>query len=52
MEVVKDIVNHPLSKGVACFIIGALLIIESHSLYAGISIGMGIREVLLAFKQK
>tara|TARA_A100000172_G_C3043532_1_gene111495 strand:+ start:2723 stop:2881 length:159 start_codon:yes stop_codon:yes gene_type:complete len=51
MEVIKQIVNHPLSKGVACFVIGALLIIESHSLYAGIAIGMGIREILLAFKQ-
>jgi len=52
MEVVKDIVNHPLSKGVACFIIGALLLMEKHPLYAGIAVGMGIREVLLAFKQK
>ena len=52
METVKEIVNHPLSKGIACFIVGALLIIESHSLYAGVALGMGIREVLLAFKQK
>ena len=52
MEVVKKIVNHALFKGAACFVIGTLLIIEAHSLYAGIAIGMGIREVLLAFKQK
>ncbi len=51
METVKEIVNHPLSKTIACALIGAGLLIESHSLYAGIAFGMGIREFLLAFKK-
>ena len=50
METVKEIINHPLSKAVACIAIGLLLIMHSHSLYAGVAFGMGIREFLLAFK--
>ena len=46
METVKQIVNHPLSKAVACGIIGATLLLHSHSLYAGIAFGMGLREYL------
>lgn len=50
METVKEIINHPLSKALACGIIGLLLIMHSHSLYSGIAFGIGIREFLLAFK--
>ena len=51
MKIVKEIVNHPLSKAVAAGAAGAVLLFESHPLYAGICIGIGIREVLLAFKK-
>ena len=49
---VKQIVNHPLSKAIACGIIGAFLIIESHPLYAGVAFGIGFREFMLAFKSE
>ena len=52
METIKQILNHPLSKAVACGIVGLLFIMHSHSLYAGIAFGMGIREFLLAFKSE
>mgnify|MGYP003112980258 CR=1 FL=1 len=52
MKTVKDIVNHPLSKAIALGIIGTALLLEKHPLYAGIAIGMGIREFLLAFKSE
>ena len=52
MNTIKDIVNHPLSKAIALGIIGAALLLEKHPLYAGIAIGMGIREFLLAFKSE
>ncbi len=50
MEKLKIYINHPLSKSIACAVIGGFLIIEGHSLYAGLAFGMGIREFLLAFK--
>ena len=50
METIKEIINHPLSKAVACIGIGLLLLMHSHMLYAGVAFGMGLREFLLAFK--
>jgi hypothetical protein len=50
MDKLKEIINHPLSKSVALGIIGALLLMEKHPLYAGVAFGMGLRELLLAFK--
>jgi hypothetical protein len=50
MEKIKQIVNHPLSKGLVLCFIGALLLIDKHLFYSGISFGIGIREFLLAFK--
>ena len=50
MDKLKDIINHPLSKSVGLGIIGALLLMEKHPLYAGIAFGMALRELLLAFK--
>jgi hypothetical protein len=52
MEKIKMIVNHPLSKAMALGFIGAMLLLEKHSLYAGISFGMSLREFLLAFKSE
>ena len=51
METIKEIINHPLSKSVACSMIGLLLIMHSHSLYAGIAFGVALREFLYAFKK-
>ena len=52
METVKLIVNHPLSKAVACGVIGSILLLHAHPLYAGFAFGMGAREFLLAFKSE
>jgi len=50
MDKLKEIINHPLSKSVALGVVGALLLMEKHPLYAGVALGMGLRELLLAFK--
>tara|TARA_Y100000385_G_C13105790_1_gene647685 strand:+ start:5253 stop:5408 length:156 start_codon:yes stop_codon:yes gene_type:complete len=50
MKTIKEIVNHPLSKSIACGILGAIFLLESHPLYSGIAFGMGLREIFLAFK--
>ena len=52
MDKIKEIVNHPLSKGVACGIIGTVLLLEGHALYSGLAFGVGLREILLAFKSE
>jgi hypothetical protein len=50
MEKMKMLINHPLSKAIACGIVGSMLLLEGHALYSGIAFGMGLREMLLAFK--
>ena len=50
MEKAKAIINHPLSNAVLAWIAGAMLLIESHPMYAGVAFGYAFREVLLAFK--
>ncbi len=50
METIKNIIKHPLSKTVACGLVGGLLLAHSHELYAGIAFGVGVREFLLALK--
>ena len=50
MEKAKAIINHPLSKAVLAGKAGAMLLIESHPMYAGVAFGYAFREVLLAFK--
>jgi len=52
MKKVKGIVNHPLSKAVLAGACGAMLLLESHPFYAGVSFGYSLREVLLAFKSE
>jgi hypothetical protein len=51
MEKLKGIINHPLSKSIVLGFIGAMLLVEKHSLYAGMAFGMALREMLLAFKE-
>ena len=50
MEKIKEIVNHPLSKGLALGLIGSLLLLEGHAFYSGVLFGLSLREILLAFK--
>ncbi len=50
METIKEIINHPLSKAMAYGVIGSMLLLHAHPLYAGVAFGMGLREFLLAFK--
>ena len=50
METIKEIINHPLSKAIAYGVIGSMLLLHAHPLYAGVAFGMGLREFLLAFK--
>jgi len=52
MEKAKKYINHPLTKSVTASIIGGLLLLESHNLYAGIAFGYAIRELFLAFKSE
>tara|TARA_B100001057_G_C22255907_1_gene721303 strand:- start:403 stop:561 length:159 start_codon:yes stop_codon:yes gene_type:complete len=50
MEKIKQIVNHPLSKGVACGLAGGIILIQGHPVYSGFLFGVAAREILLAFK--
>ena len=50
MDKIKMVVNHPLSKAIVGGFIGAVLLLEGHALYSGITFGIAIREMLLAFK--
>ena len=52
MEKVKAIINHPLAKAMLAGITGAMLLLESHPMYAGVAFGYALREVLLAFKSE
>ncbi len=52
MEKVKEYINHPLTKCVVSAIIGGMLLIESHPMYAGVAFGYGLRELFLAFKSE
>ena len=50
METIKKIVNNKLFRSAACGVIAAALLIKGEVRYAGIAIGIGVRELLLAFK--
>tara|TARA_Y100001938_G_C8008140_1_gene388468 strand:- start:128 stop:286 length:159 start_codon:yes stop_codon:yes gene_type:complete len=50
METVKEIINHPLAKAVLAGVVGSVLLVESHPMYAGVAFGYALREVFLAFK--
>ena len=52
MEKAKAIINHPLAKAIIAGIAGAMLLLESHPMYAGVAFGYAFREVLLAFKSE
>jgi len=50
MEKVKAIVNSSWFKAALAGAVGAALLIKGEILYAGIAIGIGVREFMLAFK--
>jgi hypothetical protein len=50
MEKIKEYVNHPLTKCITVTIVGAVLLLESHPMYAGVAFGYALRELFLAFK--
>jgi len=50
MDKIKEYINHPLSKCIVSALIGGGLLLESHSLYAGVAFGYAARELFLAFK--
>jgi len=50
MDKVKNIVNSPWFRSAVAGLITIGLIIKGESFYAGIALGVGVREFLLAFK--
>jgi len=50
METISKIVNNSLFRTGVCGVIATALFINGSVLYAGIAIGVGVREFLLAFK--
>ncbi len=50
METISKIVNNSLFRTGVCGAIATALFINGSVLYAGIAIGVGVREFLLAFK--
>ena len=51
MEKIKVIVNNPLFKIGIALAVACVLVFEKMPLYAGIAVGIAIREFLLAFKK-
>jgi hypothetical protein len=50
MKLLKQVINSCLFRSAVCALIGFTLLIEKHPLYAGIALGIAIREFILAFK--
>tara|TARA_Y100001963_G_C6529354_1_gene330343 strand:- start:90 stop:245 length:156 start_codon:yes stop_codon:yes gene_type:complete len=50
MERMKSIINSPWFRAALAGGIAAALLVDSNILYGGIAIGVGARELLLAFK--
>ena len=51
MNKIKTIVNNPLFKIGMALAVACILVFEKMPLYAGIAVGIAIREFLLAFKK-
>lgn len=51
MSKISLLLAHPIFKSACALAIGALMLLESHSLYAGFAFGIGVKEFLLAFKK-
>jgi len=51
MNKIKTIVNNPLFKIGMSLAVACVLVFEKMPLYAGIAVGIAIREFLLAFKK-
>ena len=50
MDKMKSIINSSWFRAALCGVIAAALLVNSNILYGGIAIGVGARELLLAFK--
>ncbi len=50
MEKLKAIINSPWFRSALAGGAAAALFISGNNLYAGVALGIGIRELLLAFK--
>jgi hypothetical protein len=50
MELITKIVTNKLFRSGVCGVVAAALLVKGEILYAGIAIGVGVRELLLAFK--
>jgi hypothetical protein len=50
MDKMKSIINSPWFRAALCGVVAAALLVDSNVLYGGIAIGVGARELLLAFK--
>jgi len=50
METLKTIINSSWFRAALAGGAGAALLVTGNILYAGIAIGVGVRELLLAFK--
>ena len=51
MNIIKTIVNNPLFKIGMALAVACIMVFEKMRLYAGIAVGIAIREFLLALKQ-
>ena len=52
MDKMKSIINSPWFRAALCGAIAAALLVDSNVFYGGIAIGVGARELLLAFKSQ
>ena len=50
MEKVKAVVNSAWFRAALAGAVGVGLLVKGETLYAGIALGVGVREFLLAFK--
>ena len=50
MDKMKSIINSSWFRAALCGAIAAALLVDSNVFYGGIAIGVGARELLLAFK--
>ena len=50
MKIVSKIINNKLFRSGVCGVVAAALIVKGEFFYGGIATGIGVRELLLAFK--
>ena len=50
MDKIKEVINSPLFQAGIAGVIGMLLMLQGHMLYAGIGFGIGLTKFIGAFK--